>query len=240
MLAGGIAVIALEGELDLESTPALEAEVDRLIEHERPRGVVFDLRELAFIDSTGLRAVIQTDQRLRSDNCPFALVPGAESVQRVFEVTGMYEHLRWVDEPSALDPGPGGATLPVRVDIELPSHPDSVGRARSALLQVSDHVSPDCLEDLRLLVSELVTNAIRHSGASSDDVVRLLVEVDESRVRIEVHDPGRGFVPPEPEPDPARSGGWGLYLVGELADRWGVEDAGGSHVWFEVARESAA
>ena len=52
-----------------------------------------------------------------------------------------------------------------------------------------------------------------------------MLETGEQCLRIEVRDPGPGFELVEPAPDPARSSGWGLYLVRELADRWGVERA---------------
>ena len=59
-------------------------------------------------------------------------------------------------------------------------------------------------------------------------------------LRVEVHDPGGGFVPSAPSPDPARPSGWGLYLVAELADRWGVDSDERTRVWFELDRPAAA
>jgi hypothetical protein len=55
-------------------------------------------------------------------------------------------------------------------------------------------------------------------------------------VRVEVDDPGSGFEPRAPEPDPTKASGWGLYLVDELADRWGVGPGsrGGTRIWFEL------
>ena len=79
------------------------------------------------------------------------------------------------------------------------------------------------MRDVRLLVSELVTNAVRHANLATGDVIELVVELADHKLRVEVHDPGGGFVPSAPSPDPARPSGWGLYLVAELADRWGVD-----------------
>ncbi len=119
------------------------------------------------------------------------------------------------------------------MEVELPSHPDSVARARRTLLELDGRVAPARLEDLRLLVSEVVTNAIRHGGGD-EAPVRLRILEDGDHVRVEVQDPGAGFAPPDLDPDPERAGGWGLWLVEQLADRWGISNRGGTCVWFEL------
>jgi anti-sigma regulatory factor (Ser/Thr protein kinase) len=124
----------------------------------------------------------------------------------------------------------------MRYEVDLRRDPDSAAEARRALGEVSDHLSPRRLEDARLLVSELVTNAIRHAGLDDDDVIRLVVVSGDRALRIEVCDPGPGFDAGEPTPDPARPSGWGPYLVRELADRWGVERNELTRVWFELDR----
>jgi serine/threonine-protein kinase RsbW len=123
----------------------------------------------------------------------------------------------------------------VTVDLELEGTTDAAAAARRALDRFADFVSEQRMRDVRLLVSELVTNAVRHAGLSPDDRIRLLAELAGGSLHIEVHDPGEGFEPRTPAPDPARSSGWGLYLVAELADRWGVEQANpGTRIWFEL------
>jgi anti-sigma regulatory factor (Ser/Thr protein kinase) len=127
----------------------------------------------------------------------------------------------------------------MRYEVDLARDPESAAEARRALGEVSDHLTPRRLEDARLLVSELVTNAIRHAGLHDDDVIKLVVVTGERALRIEVCDPGPGFEVSEPEPDPGRPSGWGLYLVRELSDRWGVEHSAETRVWFELDRDAA-
>jgi len=127
----------------------------------------------------------------------------------------------------------------MRTKIDLERTPDSAAQARRALSDVADHLTPRRLEDARLLVSELVTNAIRHAGLAAADRITLVLEPGERFLRIEVCDPGPGFELVEPTPDPARPSGWGLYLVRELSDRWGVERTDVTVVWFELDREAA-
>jgi anti-sigma regulatory factor (Ser/Thr protein kinase) len=126
----------------------------------------------------------------------------------------------------------------VTIDLDLACEPDSVGRARDALSKLEGHVSGQRLGDLRLLVSELVTNAIRHAGMTPEDSIRLAVRVADDNVRVEVADNGRGFTPQSLPSDPRRPSGWGLYLVEELAQRWGVEPGPPTRVWFELATSS--
>ena len=127
----------------------------------------------------------------------------------------------------------------MRLQIDLERVPDSPAEARRALADVSDDLSPRRLEDARLLVSELVTNAIRHAGLGDDDHITVVLETDAGALRIEVRDRGPGFDLVEPTPDPARPSGWGLYLVRALSDRWGVERNDETLVWFELDKDDA-
>jgi len=88
---------------------------------------------------------------------------------------------------------------------------------------------------LRLLVSELVTNSIRHAG-ETEAPVALDVRIDDGTIRVEVGDRGTGFEPKLPVPRGADEGfgGYGLFLVERMASRWGVDTADGTRVWFEL------
>jgi anti-sigma regulatory factor (Ser/Thr protein kinase) len=97
----------------------------------------------------------------------------------------------------------------------------------------------DTAYDVHVVVSELVSNAVRHGGATGPDAVRVSVCLSPDRVRVEVEDPGPGFDPPErPEPRPT-GGGRGLVLLERMTNRWGVSRKGASRVWFEVDRQAA-
>ena len=88
-----------------------------------------------------------------------------------------------------------------------------------------------------LLVSEVVSNAVRHSNAPPDSAISLDAQVTERAVRVAVKDAGAGFTPRPRDPD--RLGeGYGLYLVAKAASAWGVESEGGTTVWFELDREA--
>jgi len=127
----------------------------------------------------------------------------------------------------------------VRHEVALARDPDSAAEARRALGDVSDHLSQRRLEDAQLLVSELVTNAVRHAGLAEEETIQLVVETDDRGMRVEVCDHGPGFELSEPAPDPTRPSGWGLYLVRELSDRWGIDRDGQTRVWFELDRDAA-
>ncbi len=96
----GIASLRLEGELDLASAPRMEDTLAAL-EAGRPPRLVVDLRRLAFIDSTGLRLLIQADARARERGGDLVLRPGDASIQKVFEMTGALDVLHFEDAPDA-------------------------------------------------------------------------------------------------------------------------------------------
>ena len=92
------------------------------------------------------------------------------------------------------------------------------------------------IDDVRLLVSELVTNCVRHANLTTDQPVRLTATLHAAILRLEVHDEGRfGTVARRP-PRPFAESGFGLNLVARLAEDWGVErNSGGTTVWLELA-----
>jgi anti-anti-sigma factor len=94
-----VALVTLEGELDLSATSELEPELDRLAADPGVDTVALDLRGLEFLDSSGLRLVVVTDRRLREAGRRLVLVRGSQPVQRVFEITRMTERLEFVDAP---------------------------------------------------------------------------------------------------------------------------------------------
>lgn len=101
--ADGVVVVVLEGELDLAAAPVLEEELER-VEQRSPRYVVIDLRDVTFIDSSGLRLLLATDARARKAGRQLVLVRGPEVVQRVFEISLLDRRLAFVDDPADVRP----------------------------------------------------------------------------------------------------------------------------------------
>ena len=91
--AGDAIVVAPVGEIDLATIDALEAEVRAALAEDGP--LVLDLREVTFIDSAGLRLVIETSR----DASAFSVVRGPREVQRLFGLVGLEERLQMLDEP---------------------------------------------------------------------------------------------------------------------------------------------
>jgi GAF domain-containing protein/anti-sigma regulatory factor (Ser/Thr protein kinase) len=125
---------------------------------------------------------------------------------------------------------------PVSFSLDLAGGFKAAEAARRSLDRLAEELAPELLEDVRLLVNELVTNAVRHARVGTGETIRLTVTVAPELVRAEVRDPGAGFEPPTGGPSLERAAGWGLYLVERFADRWGIDDSGGTCVWFEIDR----
>jgi anti-sigma B factor antagonist len=93
-LVNGLATLTLRGELDLASAGQLE-ESFAAIDEQGPSRVTVDLGGLAFVDSSGLRALLLADERARENGYELVLLPGQEPVQRVFEMTGALDVLHF-------------------------------------------------------------------------------------------------------------------------------------------------
>ena len=130
----------------------------------------------------------------------------------------------------------GGHEVISRLHMQLKPGPEAAGEGRHALDRLQGSLEEEQLDELRLLVTELLTNSVRHSG-NDEDWINFDLEIYANSVRGVVTDRGPGFEPvPKPRPDAERPGGWGLCLVDSLADRWGVEVDDVTAVWFEVDR----
>ena len=116
------------------------------------------------------------------------------------------------------------------VSVELPRSPEAPSLARRALDDLEGSLDPAVLPDVRLLVSELITNSVKYGG---DGPVRLEVQASPHTVRAEIIDQGVGFTPRARGDDLDRVGGWGLHLTERLTSRWGTHQ-GSTHVWFEI------
>jgi anti-sigma B factor antagonist len=91
-------LLRLAGELDLGSAPRLEGEL-KAVEEERPALLVADLRELAFIDSSGLRLLLVAAERAAQDGRRFVVVRGSPEVDRILQITGADRQLELVSSP---------------------------------------------------------------------------------------------------------------------------------------------
>jgi anti-sigma B factor antagonist len=98
---GPASVLTLSGELDLASSPALEQELDRALEAGTNQLIV-DLRELEFMDSTGLSVLVKAHQRVEEAGARFGVVKGSAQVQRLLSLTGVADRITVADSPEEL------------------------------------------------------------------------------------------------------------------------------------------
>jgi anti-sigma B factor antagonist len=98
---GSAWVLAASGELDLRTSPQLEDRLDR-VWGSGAELVILDLRQIEFMDSTGLRVLLGAHQRAQEMSRRFALVRGADQVERVLTLTGVRDLLTIVDAPEEL------------------------------------------------------------------------------------------------------------------------------------------
>jgi serine/threonine-protein kinase RsbW len=131
-----------------------------------------------------------------------------------------------------------GVEMGEPLEVLLAADAQAPGVARSIVVgHLGGLVAPSVLDSAQLLISELVTNSVRHSGAAAGEQLMVRVCLGESACRLEVEDRGRdGVIAPGPM-DRVNGGGMGLNLVQMLSERWGLERvlAGGTRVWAQLA-----
>ena len=117
--------------------------------------------------------------------------------------------------------------------MRLGNGPEAAAEARRAIAHLRADLDPPLMETLRLLVTELVTNSVRHTDS---DALTLRIAIGRAGVLTEVVDDGPEFDPADCVSDQPHDG-WGLFLVERLAPNWGVTSIDGSkRVWFELHR----
>jgi anti-sigma regulatory factor (Ser/Thr protein kinase) len=112
--------------------------------------------------------------------------------------------------------------------------------ARHTVAGLAPYLDRGVAEDAELLVSELVTNSVRHAGLPDEASIEFSVRASAEVLMVEVADAGRGFdhispMRPRVVAGVAEASGWGLFLVDRISDRWGaVKTDGETRVWFEL------
>jgi anti-sigma regulatory factor (Ser/Thr protein kinase) len=133
-----------------------------------------------------------------------------------------------------------GTPLHVFLLLRLPATPVAASVARHAVAGIRPYLNPAVADNAELLVSELVTNSVRHAGLPEEASIEFSVRASSEVLMVEVADGGLGFDSngaPRPRvvSGVAEPSGWGLFLVDRISDRWGaVQMDGETRVWFEL------
>jgi len=118
--------------------------------------------------------------------------------------------------------------------LEIDGGRDAPGHARAAVNELlGERLDREWLFGVGVLVSEVVTNAVRHGGADRNRTVVVHVALAYEVLRVEVCDQGLGFTPPRNPRPRSQGGGIGLVLLDRMSSRWGVALDDGTCVWFE-------
>jgi anti-anti-sigma factor len=229
--------LAPNGELDSGSCPALMEAFELAAAELNGDEPHLDLRGLSFIDSAGLRAIIQLERTARERSMTLVVTPPPAPLTELLHQTGLADRLALIthqEQPPEFKP------FVERVEVELPAELTAPGRARIEVRQAAgDLLEAASLDAAVLLTSELVTNAVIHPSAAEAGPVRLRITCYQEGIRCEISDRGSGFDPARLARRESDTGGRGLLLVDALARAWGTErstDDGEERfcVWFEL------
>lgn len=122
----------------------------------------------------------------------------------------------------------------LELSLSLPPIPEAAAEARRTLRDVlADQVDPTTVGDAELLVSELITNAVRHAALKPGDDIKVRIRAEDDSICVEVTDPGDGFAPEVIAPNEDRTGGFGLFLLDRMSRAWGIARPP-TRIWFEL------
>jgi anti-sigma regulatory factor (Ser/Thr protein kinase) len=125
------------------------------------------------------------------------------------------------------------------IDLRLRPNVGAPAEARRSLEALRPSLDDLLVDDAVLLVSEIVSNSVRHASLDASDAIEVRIRGSRSMLHVDVIDPGPGFDPGHVRPSP-ENGGWGLWLLDRLATRWGVERNHVTKVWFELVSSVSA
>ena len=128
-------------------------------------------------------------------------------------------------------------------EFEIAGGPQAPLSARAKLTETyDDRLDEPVVDNMRLLVSELVTNCVVHGGVDGGGDggrIRVRTAVGSESVRTEVCHDGPAFMAPTESPDLDSPGGLGLFLVEQMSHSWGIDDSRETCVWFELCLAAA-
>jgi serine/threonine-protein kinase RsbW len=221
-------LIATTGELDLTTTPELEA----ALTDSAPYGALeLDLEGLTFIDSSGLRLLLAERDRARQAGHGFRIVNASGVVARVFAISGFEPDLtpRLPGYGAAAEQPQAASTITQTREFSglYPADPPSVSRIRHELVDYArEHgVRDEVVSAVGLAVSEATTNAVVHAYADQDEPGTLAIEAgfEDDLLWVTVSDTGRGM---KPRPD-SPGLGLGLPLISQMTQSFEVHQPPG-------------
>lgn len=198
--------------------------------------LTLDLSGVSFVDSAGIRTVIMIERESRDQGMTLTISAPPNEVTELLRTAGVIEHFQL--RPGVRRTAVDSTSLLERVDLQLPREPQSPARARAEVRELMEGRDHTQTGDVVLLTSEVVTNAVVHPAAPSEESIELRIFIYEDGIRVEVEDSGPGFDPTVPATS-GPEGGRGLFLVDRFSSRWGTEPVGenrgsGFMVWFEL------
>jgi anti-sigma regulatory factor (Ser/Thr protein kinase) len=124
-------------------------------------------------------------------------------------------------------------TMYPSVHVCLPSDYRAARAARQSMRLLESYIPEEMIEDVNLLVSELVSNSVKHASLMDDQEIQVDANPTDNGIRVEVTNPG-GAQLANRLPEKAEESGWGLLLVTKIATRWGIATNGRTLIWFEI------
>jgi len=230
----GTVRVLVSGEVDIQTAPAVRQRLLEVANGGAP-AVSLDLSSVVFADSSALAAFAAMQRIMNDRGHRLSIIGATGPMLTVLELTGIVHGAATPGEeaPSGAHQRSGPPEVVVGHELVFEGDRSAPRVARSAVTRWLGPNHP-CLDDTLLVVSELVTNVVLHSGAGGE------LRLDPGPpIRVAIHD--RSSVQPSTLATAGGHGGFGLRLVDQLSSEWGVApDGSGKVVWVAVRERAPA
>jgi len=238
-------VVKISGEIDVFNVSQFNERVSNIKLDKK--NIVINVSDLEFLDSSGLGVLIELSKKANQKDLVVELHNPPDHILKLLSTTGVDKLFKIkMDQNYILNDGNIDDFCEDELNIVLPSKPAYVGVARLALSATASRYGFDIesIEDIKIAVTEVLTNAISHNGPKVESVsIKTKFYCKERVLRIDVSDEGIGFderLLEESSLQNIEPGGLGLFIVKSLMDKVEITTSPGSGTYIKMYKNGAS
>lgn len=236
-------VIALEvnGEIDIYNVKEFKETIEKITYFKK--NIIIDMKNLEFIDSSGLGVLVTLAQELNKDKRAMELLNPPAHIVKLISTTGIDNVIKvTIDNSLFIEKTKNRLDYfcDDQLSITMPAKPAYVGIARLAVAAVASRYdfNIEAIEDIKIAVTEILTNAISHNEPSLEKVsLKTIFDCENHLLRIDISDEGVGFnqeILKQADMVETKAGGLGIFIVGSLMDKVEILTSKGNGTYIKM------
>lgn len=234
-------VIEISGEIDVYNLEKFQKSINKLMQ--KKKDIIVDVNKLDFLDSSGLGVLIDLSKSMKENNKTIELLNPPDHILKLLSTTGV-DNIINIKRDQSLKFSEGISGIKDYCDDEVsllfPAKTAYVGVARLTIASIASryNFNIESIEDIKIAVTEVLTNAISHNNPRIDDIsIRTKFDCKKGTLRIDVYDEGMGFDQKsleESNPNNLEPGGLGLFVVKSLMDNVEITTSPGEGTYIKM------